>query len=73
MSITSKSAIKSLCLVSHLVANVITVKGIYAHCENGGGWILGHLVDGTQAEYVKVPLQIILYIMLLLLYLMKHS
>jgi len=30
-------------------------KGIYAHCENGGGWILGHLVDGTQAEYVKVP------------------
>lgn len=38
------------------MANVITVKkGIYAHCENGGGWILGHLVDGTQAEYVKVP------------------
>ena len=37
-------------------------KGIYAHCENGGGWILGHLVNGTQAEYVKVPLQIILYI-----------
>lgn len=30
-------------------------KGIYAHCENGGGWILGHLVNGTQAEYVKVP------------------
>ena len=55
MSITSKSAIKSLCLVSHLVANVITVKGIYAHCENGGGWILGYLIDGTQAEYVKVP------------------
>ncbi|MET9450532.1 alcohol dehydrogenase catalytic domain-containing protein [Streptomyces cinerochromogenes] len=21
----------------------------------GGGWILGHLVDGTQAEYVRVP------------------
>lgn len=20
-----------------------------------GGWILGHLIDGTQAEYVKVP------------------
>src|SRR2546430_5932863 len=30
-------------------------KGIYAHCENDGGWILGHLIDGTQAEYVKVP------------------
>lgn len=30
-------------------------KGIYAHCENDGGWILGHLINGTQAEYVKVP------------------
>jgi alcohol dehydrogenase len=27
----------------------------YAHCENGGGWILGHLIDGTQAEYVLIP------------------
>src|SRR5689334_9038360 len=23
-------------------------KGMYSHCENGG-WILGHLIDGTQA------------------------
>lgn len=30
-------------------------KGIYAHCEKDGGWILSHLIDGTQAEYVKVP------------------
>ena len=30
-------------------------KGIYAHCENDGGWILGHLINGTQAEYVRVP------------------
>ncbi len=29
-------------------------KGMYAHCETGG-WILGHLIDGTQAEYVKIP------------------
>jgi alcohol dehydrogenase len=29
--------------------------GLYAHCENGGGWILGHLIDGTQAEYVRIP------------------
>lgn len=28
--------------------------GMYAHCENGG-WILGHLIDGTQAEYVHIP------------------
>lgn len=29
-------------------------KAMYAHCENGG-WILGHLIDGTQAEYVRIP------------------
>jgi len=28
---------------------------MYSHCENGGGWILGHLIDGTQAEYVRIP------------------
>ena len=27
---------------------------MYSHCENGG-WILGHLIDGTQAEYVRIP------------------
>ncbi|MFI5363792.1 MAG: zinc-dependent alcohol dehydrogenase family protein [Elusimicrobiota bacterium] len=30
-------------------------KGMYSHCERGGGWILGHLIDGTQAEYVRIP------------------
>jgi len=30
-------------------------KGMYSHCENGGGWILGNLIDGTQAEYVRIP------------------
>src|SRR6201995_808094 len=29
-------------------------KGMYSHCDNGG-WILGHLIDGTQAEYVRIP------------------
>ena len=29
-------------------------KGMYSHCANGG-WILGHLIDGTQAEYVRIP------------------
>jgi alcohol dehydrogenase len=28
-------------------------KGMYSHCVDGG-WILGHLVDGTQAEYVRI-------------------
>lgn len=27
----------------------------FGQCEGGGGWILGRLIDGTQAEYVRVP------------------
>jgi alcohol dehydrogenase len=30
-------------------------KGMYSHCEKGGGWILGNTIDGTQAEYVRIP------------------
>lgn len=29
-------------------------KQLYSHCSDGG-WILGHLIDGTQAEYVRIP------------------
>ncbi len=29
-------------------------KSMYSHCRDGG-WILGYLIDGTQAEYVRVP------------------
>ncbi|MEO8399908.1 MAG: alcohol dehydrogenase catalytic domain-containing protein, partial [Ignavibacteriaceae bacterium] len=29
-------------------------KGMYSHCENGG-WVLGNKIDGTQAEYVRIP------------------
>ena len=27
----------------------------YGQCLGGGGWILGHRIDGTQADYVRVP------------------
>lgn len=30
-------------------------EGAYGQCREGGGWVLGHLIDGTQAEYVRVP------------------
>ena len=35
-------------------------EGLYSHClgdegQPGIGWIFGHLIDGTQAEYVRVP------------------
>ncbi len=29
-------------------------RGMYSHCLDGG-WILGHQIDGTQAEYVRIP------------------
>ncbi|MEV4101700.1 zinc-dependent alcohol dehydrogenase family protein [Nonomuraea sp. NPDC049649] len=29
--------------------------GMYGQCLGGGGWLLGHRIDGTQAEYVRVP------------------
>lgn len=29
-------------------------KGMYSHCRTGG-WVLGNTIDGTQAEYVRIP------------------
>ena len=29
-------------------------KGMYSHCTDGG-WILGYMIDGCQAEYVRIP------------------
>lgn len=29
-------------------------KGMYSHCATGG-WMLGNSIDGTQAEYVRIP------------------
>jgi len=30
-------------------------EGRYGQCLGGGGWVLGHTIDGTQAELVRVP------------------
>jgi len=35
-------------------------KALYSHClgtegASGTGWVFGHLIDGTQAEFVRVP------------------
>ena len=46
----------------HVIISCITADGsceyckkqMYSHCENGG-WILGHLINGTQAEFVRIP------------------
>lgn len=29
-------------------------KQLYAHCKDGG-WILGYMIDGVQAEYARIP------------------
>ncbi len=46
----------------HVIISCITSDGsceyckkqLYSHCKDGG-WILGHLINGTQAEYVRIP------------------
>lgn len=30
-------------------------KQLYSHCRQDGGWIMGYMIDGTQAEYVRTP------------------
>jgi alcohol dehydrogenase len=30
-------------------------EGHYGLCTGGGGWIFGHLINGLQAEYARVP------------------
>jgi len=46
----------------HVIISCITSDGsceyckkqMYSHCQDGG-WILGHTINGTQAEYVNIP------------------
>lgn len=56
------SAVRNFKKGDHVLISCITSdgtceyckRGMYAHCEDGG-WILGHLINGTQAEYVCIP------------------
>ena len=46
----------------HVVISCITscarcdrcLRGMPSHCRDGG-WMLGHTIDGTQAEFVRIP------------------
>ena len=57
------SAVKNVHRGDRVLVSCITACGScrfcrerhYGLCRGGGGWILGHLIDGTQAEYVRVP------------------
>jgi alcohol dehydrogenase len=56
------SAVTSFKKGDHVLISCITScgrcdyckRGMYSHCADGG-WVLGHLIDGTQAEYVRIP------------------
>jgi len=62
------SAVSKLVVGDRVIISCITScgscsychQGLPAHCldkegTSGIGWIFGHLIDGTQAEYVRVP------------------
>ena len=56
------SAVTAFAPGDHVLISCITAcgkcdycrKGMYSHCATGG-WILGNEIDGTQAEYVRIP------------------
>jgi alcohol dehydrogenase len=62
MIVETGSAVSNFKKGDHVLISCITScgkcafckKGMYSHCEDGG-WILGHLIDGTQAELVRIP------------------
>jgi len=57
------SAVKNVHAGDRVLVSCITACGAcrfcrearYGQCLGGGGWILGHRIDGTQAEFVRVP------------------
>lgn len=62
------SAVKGLKVGDRVIVSCVSACGVCAYCHqqlpshclnpegaSGIGWILGHLIDGTQAEYVRTP------------------
>jgi alcohol dehydrogenase len=57
------AAVTTLAVGDRVLASCITScgrcpscrAGRYGLCTGGGGWILGHLIDGVQAEYARIP------------------
>jgi alcohol dehydrogenase len=57
------AGVKNVAVGDRVLVSCITACGAcrycrersYGQCLGGGGWILGHKIDGTQAEYVRVP------------------
>lgn len=57
------SAVRNVAVGDRVLVSCITACGrcrfcrqaSYGQCTGGGGWVLGHRIDGTQAELVRVP------------------
>jgi alcohol dehydrogenase len=57
------SAVTTLRPGDRVLASCITACGrcrfcreaAYGQCLGGGGWVLGHLIDGVQAQYARLP------------------
>ena len=57
------SAVSTLTPGQRVLASCITAcgtclfcrRGMYGQCVGGGGWILGHKIDGVQAQYARLP------------------
>jgi alcohol dehydrogenase len=57
------AAVTNFHIGDHVLVSCITSCGScrfckearYGQCTGGGGWIFGHLINGLQAEYARVP------------------
>jgi alcohol dehydrogenase len=57
------SGVSGLAEGDRVLASCITACGIcgycrqgqYGQCRGGGGWILGHTIDGVQAQFARLP------------------
>jgi alcohol dehydrogenase len=57
------AGVSSLAVDDRVLASCISACGVcrfcregsYGQCLGGGGWILGHTVDGVQSEYARIP------------------
>src|SRR6478672_3886499 len=49
------AAVTTIAVGDRVLVSCISACGRYGFCTGGGGWIFGHLIDGLQAEYARVP------------------
>jgi alcohol dehydrogenase len=66
--VATGSAVRNVAIGDRVIVSCISACGVCTYCRSGNpshcvadegasgiGWILGHLIDGTQAEFVRIP------------------